>query len=134
MLYQIDYPDGSTVEKAYTDRGQLYTTKFEAAPADTLYTEDTRTYDVGGRLSTSAYRNGVTTTYAYRSSGGSKDNQLSTISYSHPARTVPDLHDPHLHLGCQQEQDQGDDLQRLSGGSMHNYSFDTTLGGRSRRL
>src|SRR5690606_27700679 len=30
MLYQMDYPDGSMVEKAYTDRGQLYTTKFRS--------------------------------------------------------------------------------------------------------
>ena len=80
MLYQLDYPDGSMAEKAYTDRGQLHTTKFRSGSGGTLYTEDTRTYDAGGRLST-MYRNGVTTTYAYRSSGGNKDNQLDSISF-----------------------------------------------------
>ena len=54
MLYQLDYPDGSMAEKAYTDRGQLHTTKFRSGSGGTLYTEDTRTYDAGGRLSTSA--------------------------------------------------------------------------------
>ena len=45
------YPDGSEVERTYTDRGQLH--KIILAAADI----DTRTYDDGGRLLTSAYDN-----------------------------------------------------------------------------
>ena len=52
--FKTTYPDGSVVERAYTDRSQLYTTKYGTN------IEDTRSYDDGGRHTSSAYRNGVT--------------------------------------------------------------------------
>ncbi len=88
-------------------------------------TEDTRTYDAGGRLSTSAYRNGVTATYAYRSSGGSKDNFLDSISFTHPG-------------GLSTAQKVGtysytwdgnkNKTKETISGQISGYSFDTTLG------
>ena len=44
QLHKQTYPDSTVVERAYTDRGQLYTVKYGSN------IEDTRTYDVGGRL------------------------------------------------------------------------------------
>ncbi len=84
------YPNGTLVERTFTERGQLHTTKYDAN------VEDTRTYDDGGRLITSGYRNGVTTTYAYRNVSGNKDNLLASISFAHPSgaatnRLVGDL-------------------------------------------
>ncbi len=46
---------------------------------------DTRTYDNGGRLSTSAYSNGITTTWSYRN-----DNLVTSINATSPAGTPND--------------------------------------------
>ncbi len=45
---------------------------------------DTRTYDLGGRLSTSTYSNGAVTTWNYRVSGSNKDNLLANITTTNP--------------------------------------------------
>ncbi len=65
------YPDGTDVDRTYTDRGQLYTVAVNSI------TVDTRTYDDGGRMLTSAYNNGVSETRAYNT-----DNTLASISFA----------------------------------------------------
>ncbi|WP_197455952.1 RHS repeat protein [Stieleria neptunia] len=67
----LTYPDGTEVDRTYTDRGQLATIALDST------TVDTRTYDDGGRMLTSTYNNGVAETRAYNS-----DNTLSSISYT----------------------------------------------------
>ncbi|WP_436717721.1 RHS repeat-associated core domain-containing protein [Roseiconus lacunae] len=67
----LTYPDGTEVDRTYTDRGQLATLAVDST------TVDTRTYDDGGRLSTSTYNNGVAESRSYND-----DNTLSTISYT----------------------------------------------------
>ena len=54
------YPDGTTVGRSYTDRGQL-----ETIERNNVTTIDTRTYDDGGRMLTSNYNNGVGEIRAY---------------------------------------------------------------------
>ena len=128
MLSQLDYPDGGYVQRTYTDRGQLDETKYKGTSGGTLYTEDTRTYDAGGRLSTSAYRNGVTTTYAYRSSGGNKDNQLDSISFSHPGGASY-VFKTHTYTWDANKNKTKETIASGSGGGNQNhFSFDTTLG------
>jgi len=73
LLSKYTYPDGSTVERTYTDRGQLYQVKYNTT------TVDTRTYDAGGRLDTSTYGNGVATDYDYFN-----DNLIKEIDTTHP--------------------------------------------------
>ena len=72
---KITYPDTTEVERTYTDRGQLYQVKYKGLVVDT------RTYDGGGRLSTSSdfAGNGALTTWNYRSSGANKDNLVDSI-------------------------------------------------------
>ena len=65
------YPDGTDVDRTYTDRGQLATIDFDST------TIDTRTYDDGGRMTASVYNNGVSESRAYNA-----DNTLASISYS----------------------------------------------------
>ena len=65
------YPDGSVVDRTYTDRGQL------ATIARNSTTIDTRTYDDGGRMTSSAYNNGVSETRAYNN-----DNTLTSITFT----------------------------------------------------
>jgi hypothetical protein len=106
-------------KRTFTERGQLHTTKYDAN------VEDTRSYDDGGKLITSAYRNGVTTTYAYRNVIGNKDNLLASISFAHPSgaatnRLVGDLtYDSDANKNKTKE---------TIAGTMSGYSFDTTVG------
>ncbi|HMP79852.1 MAG TPA: RHS repeat-associated core domain-containing protein, partial [Pirellulaceae bacterium] len=76
--FKTTYPDGSVVERAFTDRSQLYTTSYLGTVVDT------RTYDDGGRMTTSTYANTAVSTHAYRNVSGDKDNMLASISFSHP--------------------------------------------------
>ncbi len=71
-LSQLTYPNGSVVERTYTDRSQLHTVKYLGT------TVDTRTYDDGRRLATSTYANGAVITFNYRA-----DNLISSIATSH---------------------------------------------------
>ena len=68
---KLTYPDGTEVERGYTDRGQLHTVKVDTT------TVDTRGYDDGGRMTSSSYNNGVSESRSYND-----DNTLSSIAYS----------------------------------------------------
>ena len=70
--------DGSTVARTYTSRGQLHTTSYNGSVVDT------RAYDIGGRITSSAYGNGVSTGYSYRDDANGKDNRLTSISTTQP--------------------------------------------------
>jgi RHS repeat-associated protein len=74
----MTYPDGSAVLRTYTNRSQLHQAKLNGV------TLDTRTYDAGGRHSTSTYGNGVVITHAYRTNGSLKDDLLASITTTHP--------------------------------------------------
>jgi len=74
QLAKLIYPDGSEVEKSYTERLQLHETLYEGL----VY--DTRTYDDAGRPASCTYRNGVVTTDTFNSD----DNFLSSITTTHP--------------------------------------------------
>jgi hypothetical protein len=51
------YPNSSTWERSYTARRQLHETKWNGSVVDT------RVYDLGGRLDTSTFGNGVVNDY-----------------------------------------------------------------------
>jgi len=51
------YPNSSTWERSYTARRQLHETKWNGVVVDT------RAYDLGGRLDTSTFGNGVVNDY-----------------------------------------------------------------------
>ncbi len=72
------YPDGTQVERTYTNRSQLNQLKYNSTVIDT------RTYDIGGRLSSSTYSNGAVATWNYRASGANKDNLLASITTTNP--------------------------------------------------
>ena len=72
-LTQLTYPDGSVVDRTYTDRNQLHTVKWNNNLVHT------RTYDAGARLATTTHGNGVVSTFGYRQSGANKDNLLASI-------------------------------------------------------
>ncbi len=72
------FRDGTQVERTYTNRSQLNQLKYNSAVIDT------RTYDLGARLSTSTYSNGAVTTWNYRVSGANKDNLLANIATTNP--------------------------------------------------
>ncbi len=78
-LTQYTYPDGSVVDRTYHPTGSLHQVKLAGTALDT------RTYDNGGRLSTSAYSNGITTTWSYRN-----DNLVTSINATSPAGTPND--------------------------------------------
>ena len=66
------YPNSPSVERTYTDRDQLHEIKYNSNVIDT------RSYDSGGRLTGSAYANGVSTTFAH----DRQDDLVSAISDS----------------------------------------------------
>ncbi len=88
---QLQYPDGSLIDRAYTDRGQLLTVKYtpnggtQADVADFVY-------DAGRRETTRNLGNGLTTTRSYFA-----DNQIQsiatpgaeTLTYSYDANKNP---------------------------------------------
>ncbi len=51
------------VDKDHANRGPYCVARWQVRSCGITYAASDWTYDVGGRLSTSAYRNGVTTTY-----------------------------------------------------------------------
>lgn len=71
-LTQLTYPNGSIVQRTYTNRSQLHTVKYLGT------TVDTRSYDDGGRLNTSTYVNGAVVTFAYQA-----DNLPTSIATTH---------------------------------------------------
>ena len=71
QVSSLTYPDGTVIDRSYTDRGQLAGLDYNQT------TIDARTYDDGGRMLTSNYNNGVSETRAYNN-----DNTLSGISFS----------------------------------------------------
>jgi len=66
---ELIYPDGSVVERTFTNRNQLQTVLLNT---NLIHT---RTYDNGGRLATTVHGNGVTSTFGYRN-----DNLLASIN------------------------------------------------------
>ena len=66
---QLTYPDGTQVTHGYSDREQLATLGYNGT------TIDTRTYDGGGRMTSSSYSNGVAESRSYNT-----DNTLVGIS------------------------------------------------------
>jgi hypothetical protein len=58
--FKTTYPNDTAVERAFTDRGELHTTKYGSNIVDT------RTYDDGGRLGTSADNDSGKTNYPLR--------------------------------------------------------------------
>ena len=68
---QMIYPNGTILNRTYTDRGQLEQLTYDGNVVDT------RNYDDGGRLISSALGNGITDSRAYNS-----DNTLASISSS----------------------------------------------------
>jgi len=69
QLVKITYPDGSIVEREYTNRHQLEQVKWNGNVVHN------RTYDDGGRIATTTHGNGVTSTFGHRS-----DNLLASIN------------------------------------------------------
>ncbi len=70
---QLIYPDSIPVERTFTVRGELHETKYNGLIMET------RTYDSGGRLASSAYQNGAVTTWNSRT-----DNQIASIVTTNP--------------------------------------------------
>ncbi len=71
---QLQYPDGSLIDRAYTNRGQLQSVNYTPLNG-ALSAVATFTYDVGGRETQRNLGNGLTTTRSYFS-----DNQIQTIA------------------------------------------------------
>ncbi len=71
---QLQYPDGSLVDRAYTNRGQLQSVNYTPL-AGALSSVATFTYDAGGRETQRNLGNGLTTTRGYFA-----DNQIQTIA------------------------------------------------------
>ena len=71
---QLLYPDGSLVDRAYTNRGQLQFVNYTPL-AGASSSVATFTYDAGGRETQRNFGNGLTTTRGYFA-----DNQIQTIA------------------------------------------------------
>jgi len=71
---QLQYPDGSLVDRAYTNRGQLQAVNYTPL-AGALSSVATFTYDAGGRETQRNLGNGLTTTRSYFA-----DNQIQSIA------------------------------------------------------
>jgi len=71
---QLQYPDGSLVDRAYTNRGQLHSVNY-TPNAGALSSVATFTYDPGGRETQRNLGNGLTTTRGYFA-----DNQIQSIA------------------------------------------------------
>lgn len=70
----ITYPGGDVVQRLNTTRDQLNIVRWNGVAAAT------RTYDLGGRLSTTTLGNALVETRTYRSDAGGVDNQLAGIT------------------------------------------------------
>ena len=71
---QLQYPNGSLVDRAYTDRGQLLSVKYTPNGGTQSNVADF-IYDAGGRETTGNLGNGLTTTRSYFA-----DNQIQSIA------------------------------------------------------
>lgn len=71
---QLQYPDGSLVDRAYTNRGQLQAVNYTPL-AGAVSSVATFTYDAGGRETARNLGNGLTTTRSYFA-----DNQIQSIA------------------------------------------------------
>ena len=71
---QLQYPDGSLVDRAYTNRGQLQSVNYTPLAGNSSSVA-TFTYDAGGRETQRNLGNGLTTTRGYFA-----DNQIQTIA------------------------------------------------------
>lgn len=71
QLTSFTYPDGTSVQRTHTARGELHQLKHAGT------TIATRTYDNGGRMTGCSYNNGVSESRGYNS-----DNTLAAVSYS----------------------------------------------------
>ena len=117
--FKTTYPDGTIVERTFNDRGQLNQTKYAGLVVDT------RSYDIGGRLASSVYNNGVTTNWAYRSNGSQKDNLPASINFVHPGGTPVDQQVGNLTYSWDASKNK---TKETIAGTMAGYSFDTTPG------
>jgi YD repeat-containing protein len=72
---QLQYPDGSLVDRAYTDRGQLLSVDYSPAGAAASTDVADFVYDAGGRETTRNLGNGLTTTR-----NDFADNQIQSIA------------------------------------------------------
>jgi RHS repeat-associated protein len=114
-INELTMPDSSTVEFTYNDRGLRYETKYNST------TIEARDYDAGGRLTTSAFNNGVTTTYSYRVSGSDKDNMLAEIDVDKSSTTLD-------HFTYTYDENKNK-LTETRTGTMSAYSWTTDNGG-----
>ena len=114
MRKKTTYPNGSTWERSYTARRQLHETQWNSNVIDT------RSYDDGGRLTDSAYGNGVTNHFAYRN-----DNLLSSISHTHPGGTATTRQVGTYSYTWDANKNK---TKETISGQIPGYSFDTTLG------
>ena len=114
MRKKTTYPNGSTWERSYTARRQLHETQWNSNVIDT------RSYDDGGRLTDSAYGNGVTNHFAYRN-----DNLLSSISHTHPSGTATTRQVGTYSYTWDANKNK---TKETISGQIPGYSFDTTLG------
>jgi RHS repeat-associated protein len=71
---QLQYPDGSLVDRAYTNRGQLQAVNYTPL-AGAISSVATFTYDAGGRETSRLLGNGLTTSRSYFA-----DNQIQSIA------------------------------------------------------
>ena len=72
---QLQYPDGSLVDRDYTPRGQLLSVDYSPAGAPASSDVADFVYDAGGRETTRNLGNGLTTTQSYFA-----DNQIQAIA------------------------------------------------------
>ena len=87
---QLQYPDGSLVDRAYTNRGQLQSVNY-TAPNVAATSVATFAYDTGGRETQRNLGNGLTTTRSYFS-----DNQIQSIA-TPTVETLTYTYDPNKH-------------------------------------
>jgi len=115
------YPNNSVWERTYTARQQLYQTTWNGAVVDT------RAYDLGARLDTSTYGNGVINDYNYREDipNNKRDNQLSGITFTHPGGVASNRQIGSY--GYTWDANKNKTKETISG-QIAGYSFDTTLG------
>jgi RHS repeat-associated protein len=114
-INELILPDTSTVEYTYNDRGLRYETKYNST------TIDARAYDAGGRLTTSAFNNGVTTTFSYRVSGSDKDNMIAEIDVDKSSTTLD-------HFAYTYDENKNKTTETRTG-TMSAYSWTTNNGG-----
>jgi hypothetical protein len=117
QVSRLTYPDGTEVDRTYSDRGQLATLSFNGT------TIDTRTYDDGARMLTSSYNNGVSESRTY-----SIDNTLASINFA-GAQTGNPI--GNLNYGWDANKNK---TTETIAGTMSGYGFDATTYDHEDRL